>query len=123
MEIKDKIFIILLFVASVLTISAAYSRVYITKDFLFTIERECSPETENCFGYESEEGDTIYYKILEAPATLINNQCGNDISSCEISCDESIKSCRYIFCTDPDAGKYGECYLNEENTDTPETSL
>ena len=107
-------------VSILLTISvcASYYRFLVIYDYQVRYEGECDPSSESCFVYCEDEVCTepFYYTWITAPATLIQQQCGNDLMSCDIAfdcietgecgveyCDDTLEECSFATTSLPDA--------------------
>ncbi|MCK9282632.1 MAG: hypothetical protein M0P71_18600 [Melioribacteraceae bacterium] len=107
MDKKSKILLWVVAIIIVFSVTLAYSRIYILKDYQIIAEVSCDPEIESCYVYEDEEGEISYYKNISKHASQIP-VCDPHIEECEeIYCSENESNCSYQYC-DLDTLEEGE---------------
>ena len=104
MKFSDNILLYTLTPLLILLTGAAYVRFMVLHDYIVTYEGQCDPQTESCFiGCEDEEcKQTFYFTIVEKYAANLYEQCGNDISDCELAnvcLPGEEESCSITYCT------------------------
>lgn len=95
----------------ILSTAASYFRFMVIHDYTVEYEGSCEPEGSSCFiGCGDEECKVeYYYTIVTKNASHLFEQCGTDITDCELAnicLPEDNEDCNITYCDpliDPDA--------------------
>lgn len=105
-HLKRHFFFYAVLLLLLISVSASLFRFLVIYDYEVTYEGDCDPYTESCFVYCEDDRcmDPFYYSWITAPANLIEEMCGDDVTSCDFaySCLDS-GACSVEYCdTDTD---------------------
>tara|TARA_R110000824_G_scaffold401771_1_gene615434 strand:- start:131254 stop:131649 length:396 start_codon:yes stop_codon:yes gene_type:complete len=98
--------LLLLLPFCLLAITGSFFRFFVTADYIVEYENECTPGEKACFiGTDEDTGDLYYYSLVRKHAVNLRNECGTDITDCELAttCNPTNTHCSITFCT-PDLG-------------------
>lgn len=98
-HLRNHIFFYIIILCIVIMAFVSFSRFIINNDYFVYYEGTCDPYVNSCFEI-CEEDECTYYTKVQKYASDIHNQCGVDITGCELSdmCLSSDKECSITYC-------------------------
>ncbi|MFA6184156.1 MAG: hypothetical protein WC682_03560 [Parcubacteria group bacterium] len=133
MDIKTKIFWLVIGLLLVSSFALTFYRYIIKKDYMIQAQMDCDPYTETCFVWKCDpasdvdgekctgdaENDIWYYKLIKRNASLIPD-CDPTDENCEaLACENNEPECHFILCDETNKEELG----SEECTDPIKYSL
>ena len=121
MKLIQRPFLYILLPVVVLVIALSFYRFIIAADYSVQYEGECDPAAQSCFvGCEDEEcTEEYYYSIVEKHAIDLRNQCGPDITGCELAqtCLPDEVGCTVTYCDASLLAEGESCAVAEEEAE------